>query len=73
MPSYQLYHMDPYTGHIERAEQLHAADDVAAVHGLQQREEDHPRELWRGGRKVVRIDALPPRRQGYAAPVNLRF
>jgi hypothetical protein len=73
MPSYQLYHMDPYTGHIDRAEQLHACDDVAAVHGLQQREEDHPRELWRAGRKVARIDAPPPRRQGYAVPVNLRF
>lgn len=72
MPSYQLYHMDPYTGHIERAEQLHAADDVSAVHGLQQRDEDHPRELWRAGRKVAHFDAL--RRGGGLplAPLNLQ-
>ena len=71
MPSYLLYHMDSYTGHIERTEQIHASDDVAAVHALQQQEEDHPRELWRAGRKVARIDALPPRRQRVLAEVNL--
>jgi hypothetical protein len=71
MPSYQLYHMDPYTGHIDRAEELHAADDVSAVHGLQQSLEDHPRELWRAGRKVARLDAPPPWRSGKPAPLNL--
>jgi hypothetical protein len=71
MPSYQLYHMDPYTGHIDRAEQLHASDDVAAVHALQQQEEVYPRELWRAGRKVARIDALPARRQRAMAELNL--
>jgi hypothetical protein len=72
MPSYLLYHMDPFSGHIERTEELHASDDVAAVHGLQRSEADHPRELWRSGRKVARIDALPPRSRGFPGPVNLR-
>jgi len=72
MPSYQLYHMDPYSGHILRAEELHAADDVAAVHGLQQREADHPRELWRSGRKIARFDAPSRRGGGFPGPVNLR-
>ena len=71
MPSYRLYHMDPFSGHIERAEELPASDDVAAVHGLRQREADHPRELWRAGRKVARIEALPPRHGGFPGPVNL--
>jgi len=71
MPSYRLYHMDPFTGHIDRTEELHAADDVAAIHGLQQQDEEHPRELWRGGRKVARFDGL--RRWGRApAPLNLQ-
>ena len=59
MPYYRLYHLDRHTGHIERAEELFAADDVAAVHDLQQRQSDHPLELWQAGRKVVRLDAMP--------------
>jgi hypothetical protein len=53
MPYYRLYHLDPHTGHIDRAEELFAADDVAAVHDLQQRRSPHPLELWLGGRKVA--------------------
>ena len=59
MPYYRLYHLDPYTGHIDNAEDLFAADDVAAVSELQQRDSDHPLELWDRGRKVTRIDARP--------------
>jgi hypothetical protein len=56
MPYYRLYHLGPHTGHIDRAEELFAADDVAAVHDLQQRRSPHPLELWLGGRKVVHLD-----------------
>ena len=59
MPYYRLYHLDPRNGHINGAEEIHAADDVAAVHDAQQRREDHPLELWQQGRKVTRIDAAP--------------
>ena len=59
MPTYRVYHLDPLTGHINNAEELFAADDVAAIHGLQQRQSPHPLELWDGTRKVSRIDALP--------------
>jgi hypothetical protein len=59
MPYYRLYHLDPHTGHIEGAEDLFAADDVAAVHALQQGLTDHPLELWQEGRKVTRLDAGP--------------
>jgi hypothetical protein len=59
MPHYRLYLLDPYTGHIESAEEVHAADDVAAVHATQLREFTVPVELWRGGRKVSHIDARP--------------
>jgi len=59
MPHYRLYHLDSYTGHVNNAEELFAADDVAATHELQQRQSDHPLELWQEKRKVVRLDALP--------------
>jgi hypothetical protein len=59
MPYYRLYHLDPHTGHIYSADELFAADDVAAMHDLQQRQCDHPLELWELGRKVGRIDAIP--------------
>jgi hypothetical protein len=59
MPYYRLYHLDTHTGHIQHAEELFAADDVAAVHDLQQRQADHPLELWELGRKVTRVDAIP--------------
>jgi len=59
MPTYRVYHLDPHTGHINNAEELFAADDVAAIHGLQQRQSPHPLELWDCARKVSRIDALP--------------
>ena len=32
---------------------------MAAAHELQQRQSDHPLELWQEKRKVVRLDALP--------------
>jgi hypothetical protein len=59
MPYYRLYHLDEHTGHINRAEELFAADDVAAVHDLQQRQADHPLELWQEKRKVTRVDGMP--------------
>jgi hypothetical protein len=63
MPWYRLYHIDPDSGHIKSAEEMFAADDVAATHDLQHRRYDHPIELWEEGRKVVYIEAatlLPP-------------
>jgi hypothetical protein len=59
MPSYRVYHLDPHTGHINSAEELFRADDVAAMHDLQQREVDHPLELWDRSRKVGRVDSVP--------------
>lgn len=59
MPHYRLYHLDPDTGHIKTAEELFAADDVGALHDLQQRRFDHAVELWERGRKVAHIDAPP--------------
>lgn len=59
MTYYRLYHLDPYSGHINGAEEIVAADDVAAIHEIQQRQAEHPFELWQGGRKVVHLDARP--------------
>ncbi len=69
MPYYQLYYMNPVSGHIDRRETLHAGDDVAAVHQLQGRTLDVPVELWRDGRKIARQDGPPgPFRTHVLAP-----
>jgi hypothetical protein len=59
MPYYQLYYLNPVSGHIDRREALHAGDDVAAVHALQGRRFAVPVELWRDGRKIARQDGPP--------------
>ena len=59
MPYYRLYHLDPHTGHINRADEIHAADDAAAMRELQQRHCAHPLELWERGRKVGWSHAVP--------------
>jgi hypothetical protein len=77
MPWYRLYHLDPHSGHFQRAEELFAADDVSAIHDLQLRQADHPLELWEQGRKVVHIDAplrppVKPRAGDAATPAMSR-
>lgn len=60
MPWYRLYHLNPRNGHIDRAEEIFAGNDFAAIHDLQQRKTGHPLELWEQGRKVIYIDAHRP-------------
>lgn len=57
MPSYRLYFMDAHTGHIDRYEDFAASDDVEAIHRISQRPREVPVEIWRDGKKVLRIDA----------------
>jgi hypothetical protein len=59
MPDYRLYFLDRFSGHIEGAENFHAADDVAAIHRIQLRGSPEPMELWSGARKVSRFDGVP--------------
>lgn len=59
MPNYRLYRLHPHSGHFIGVEEIHASDDVSAVNEIQQRGYDDAVELWDGGRKVTRIDALP--------------
>jgi hypothetical protein len=59
MPQYQLYRMDPVTGHIQDIERFHAGDHVAAAHDVQHRRFDVPVELWHEGRKIIRLDHMP--------------
>lgn len=59
MPDYRLYKLHPYSGHITDVEELHADDDVSAVHAVRHRRFDVAVELWNGGRKVTHLDALP--------------
>lgn len=59
MPDFRLYRMNRYSGHIEGVEELHSADDVEAICLVRHRAGPEPLELWCGGRKVIRIDAIP--------------
>ena len=59
MPDYRLYLLDRHSGHIKGVEELCFADDVSAIHAVQQRQCNEPLELWRGTKKVVHLDALP--------------
>lgn len=58
MPLFKLYHLDPFTGHIDRAEELHASDSVEAIHSLQNRERPNPVELWVEGRKICHLEPM---------------
>jgi hypothetical protein len=60
LPSYRLYLMDPFSGHIDAHEDFHSGDDVEAIHLVQSRPPRRgPMELWRGARKLIRIDGRP--------------
>lgn len=70
MPDYRLYFLDRHTGHIEGAENFHAADDVSAVHQIELREHSQPMELWCGARKVAHFDAVPEAAALRPTPAN---
>jgi hypothetical protein len=56
MPYYRLYHLNRSSGHIDRAEEIDAADDVRAIAIVRDRECDTAVELWQEGRKVLRLE-----------------
>lgn len=59
MPLYHLYHLNAFSGHIDRAEDFHAFDNVEAIHRLQSGPRLSNMELWCEGRKISRFDAAP--------------
>jgi hypothetical protein len=56
MPYYRLYYLNRGSGHIDRAEEIDAADDVRAVAIVRERERDTAVELWQQSRKVMRLE-----------------
>ena len=56
MPYYRLYHLNRSSGHIDRVEEIDAADDVEAVAIVKDRERETAVELWQEGRKVLRLE-----------------
>ena len=65
MAYYRLYFMDPRSGHIAAFEAIEAPDDEAALLAAEKHRGWQPLELWCGGRKVQRLEAVPtvPSRQ----------
>ena len=54
---YRLYFMNCGSGHIDRIEEIEAADDVEAVRTAAGRDAgDQPLELWQERRKVKRFE-----------------
>jgi hypothetical protein len=56
LPYYRLYYLNRDSGHIDRAEEIDAADDVRAVAIVRERERDSAVELWQQARKVLRLE-----------------
>ena len=59
MAYYRLYFMDPRSGHIAAFESIEAADDDAAAAAAEKHLGWQALELWCGGRKVQRFEAVP--------------
>ena len=56
MTYYRLYHLNRFSGHIDRVEEIDAADDVQAIALVKERERETAVELWQEGRKVLRLE-----------------
>lgn len=60
MPYYRLYFVNQQSGHIERFEEMDAADDAEAMAQAEPFEGEHALELWCERRKVARIEPNDP-------------
>ena len=60
MAYYRLYFMNARSSHIERYTSFDAADDAEAVRLAEGYHKGDPMELWNGGRRVRRFEALRP-------------
>jgi hypothetical protein len=60
MAHYRLYFFNPHDGHISRFEEFDADGDDAAAAIASERIGAAPLELWQGGRKVRRFEAIRP-------------
>lgn len=57
MTYYRLYFMDPHSGHIAAFEEIEADGDDQAIAASEKYCGWQPLELWRGGKKVHRLEA----------------
>jgi hypothetical protein len=57
VPEFRLYHFK--RGHIHRAEELVAVDDLQAVRAAKGMVDELPAELWRGKRKIQAFNFDP--------------
>jgi len=58
---YRLYILDG-ADHIRSALDLDCADDAEAIAVAEAHKDGHPVELWRGARRVLRVEAGEPQR-----------
>lgn len=71
MPYYRLYNLSPTSGHIDRVEEFEAADDVAAIALVREREREVAVELWQESRKLLHLPS-PENVSRPGEPINLR-
>jgi hypothetical protein len=60
VPLYHLYFISKHNDHIERAEDIHAVDDIHGIEVAASRLEDQSMELWCESRKVRSFEAPSP-------------
>ncbi len=67
MAHYRLYHLNRFSGHIDRTEMIEAEDDFRAFDIVKARDRDVTVELWQENRKVMRLEGPTH----FAAPAAL--
>lgn len=70
MPEYRLYRLHPDHGHITGADDLHAADDAAALQAVEQLAYPVPVELWAGTRKICHVEVPPQAAAFWPGPLG---
>ena len=65
---YRLYFMSPRSGHIDRAENIHAESDGQAIESARPFAGEQPLELWQDNRKVYRFETKATEMVSVAPP-----
>lgn len=56
MTCYRLYYLDPFSGHIDRLEEIEAADEAEAIALASALPREVAVELWHESHKLLRLE-----------------
>ena len=60
MPGFRIFYVDGSAGHITGSHDFNAADDLAAIHQVEEYRTGSAMELWSGTRKIKCWEATVP-------------